>query len=133
MAKFIYKIQNMKKRFIPCLLFLVLLLVGTSLSAQTNAKVNGTWLLNVESPMGSGTPSFLLKQLTDSTFEGNYQGQLGETNVKGTVKGNKIHISFSISDNLIEYDGIVDGDTMKGKVVLGTLGEGTFTGNRKNS
>jgi hypothetical protein len=123
----------MKKQFATYWLFLSFLLVGTSLSAQTNAKVNGTWLLNVESPMGSGTPSFSLKQSTDSTFEGTYQGQLGETNVKGTVKGNKIHISFSISDNLIEYDGTVDGDTMKGKVVLGTLGEGTFTGNRKNS
>ena len=123
----------MKKRLFNCMLFACFLLVVDPLSAQTNVNVNGAWLLFVESPMGSGTPNFDLKHITDSSFEGTYHGQLGETNVKGTVHGNKIHISFSISDNVIEYAGSVEGDTMKGKVVFGTLGEGTFTGNRKKS
>jgi hypothetical protein len=31
----------------------------------------------------------------------------------------------------ISYSGTVEGNTMKGKVVFGTIGEGTFTGIRK--
>ena len=101
-------------------------------AAQDKFDVTGSWAFTVETSAGSGAPSMTFKQEGEK-LTGKYNGQLGEADLDGTVKGNKIHISFTISDNLIEYDGTVDGDTMKGKVVLGTLGEGTFTGNRKNS
>ena len=41
---------------------------------------------------------------------------------KGTVEGQ----SFTVT-----YSGTVEKDTMKGKVTLGDLGEGTFTGKKK--
>ena len=103
----------------------------TILHAQTTVKIAGTWNIIAETPMGSGTPIFELKQLSDTTFIGTYRGQLGETEVKGNIKGNKIYLSFDASGNLIEYEGVVDGDTMKGKLKLGNMGEGTFTGTRK--
>ncbi len=106
-------------------------MAATVLHAQTNVNVNGTWNIIAESPMGNGTPVIELKQISDSTFIGTYRGQLGETNVKGTIKGNKIYFSFDVSGNQIEYDGEVDGDSMKGKLKLGNMGEGTFTGTRK--
>ncbi len=122
------------KRILSVLLVSGLLTLGiTPLRAQTNANVKGTWNLTVETSMGSGTPMFELKHNTDTTVSGTYHGQLGETEVSGIVKGNKIYISFNISGNLIEYDGIVDGDSMKGKVKLGTMAEGTFIGTRKKS
>ena len=86
----------------------------------------------VETSAGSGSPEFDLKQPNDTTIEGSYRGQLGESTVTGTLKGNKVYLVFSISGNNIEYEGVVEGDTMKGKVKLGTMGEGTFTGRKKN-
>ena len=87
--------------------------------------------MEVESPMGSGSPIFDLKQSPDGSITGTYQGRLGEATVIGKIKGNVIHMEFSISGNLIEYDGTVDGDTMKGKVKFADQGEGTFVGARK--
>ena len=120
----------MKKLFSFIILSFALLLT-ISVHAQQPISIAGTWNLNVETSAGSGTPEFTLKHSTDSTFEGTYRGQLGETPVKGTLKGNKFFLTFGVSNIDIEYSGTVDGDTMKGKVTLGTMGEGTFTGTRK--
>jgi len=38
------------------------------------------------------------------------------TNLKGTLKGNTIHLEFSISGQVIEYDGTVTGNERKSKV-----------------
>jgi hypothetical protein len=101
--------------------------------AQEHAKVDGKWLMNVETTMGSGSPTFVLKHVNDSTLTGNYTGALGEAEVKGTINGKKIRLEFTIQANMIEYTGTVDGDTMKGIVKLGTMGEGSFTGKREKA
>lgn len=120
----------MKKAFVV-FLSTFCLLVATVSKAQPPVNVTGTWNIVAESPLGSGTPVFELKQVSDTSFTGTYRGQLGETDVKGTIKGNKFYLSFDVSGNLIEYDGIVEGDTIKGKIKFGNMGEGTFTGTRK--
>lgn len=109
----------------------VLILAGTSAKAQQHANVKGNWNMSVETSVGSGSPEFNLKHVDQTTLAGTYKGQLGEAAMKGTINGNKIHLEFEISGNLIEYDGIVDGDIMKGSVKLGSMGEGTFAGARK--
>lgn len=114
--------------FLP--VFFLLAVSGGVHAQPTNVK--GTWQMAVETSAGSGSPEFDLKHANDTTIEGTYRGQLGESAVKGTLKGNKIYLVFSISGNNIEYDGVVEGDTMKGTVKLGTMGEGTFTGRKKN-
>jgi hypothetical protein len=96
-------------------------------------NVTGTWNMAVESPIGSGTPVFVLTQAgTDVT--GSYKGQLGEAPVKGTLKGNAIELKYTINAQGMElavtYAGTVEGDTMKGKVSYGDMGEGTFTGKK---
>lgn len=110
-----------------------LMLTLSSVNAQQHANVKGNWKMSVETSVGSGSPEFDLKHVDATTLTGTYKGQLGESAVKGTIKENKIHLEFDINGNLIEYDGIVDGDTMKGSVKLGSMGEGTFTGARKKS
>jgi hypothetical protein len=95
--------------------------------------VDGRWLMNVETTMGSGSPTFVLKHVNDSTLTGSYTGALGEAEVKGTINGKKIRLEFTIQANMIEYTGTVDGDTMKGIVKLGTMGEGSFTGKREKA
>jgi hypothetical protein len=98
-----------------------------------DANVAGTWTMTVESPMGSGTPVFVLTQ-SGTDIAGTYKGQLGESPVKGTLKGNAIEIKYNISaqgmELAITYAGTVEGDTMKGKVSYGDMGEGTFTGKK---
>ena len=110
-----------------------LLLAATAGNGQSQANVKGTWNMKVETSLGSGTPVFELKHVTDAILTGTYAGQLGQAEVKGTLKDKIIHLEFIANDNVIEYDGTVDGDTMKGKVRLGSMGEGTFTGIRKKS
>jgi hypothetical protein len=94
-------------------------------------KVTGTWNMNVETSMGSGTPVFVLKQENDTLVSGTYKGTFGEAPVKGSIKVNKLDLKFTASDMTIEYIGTIDGTSVKGKVVYGTVGEGTFSGTRK--
>jgi hypothetical protein len=114
------------------LLFLFLFFISIGpLFAQNTTDLTGAWLLTVETDAGSGTPTFVLKQDAEGNLTGTYAGQLGETEVKGTVKGNEFHIEFSVQDNAVKYDGKVENGTMSGKVAIGTLATGTFTGKRK--
>jgi len=95
--------------------------------------VAGSWELEVQTDQGSGNPSFILKQ-DGEKLTGNYKGLLGESVLNGTVKGDKIEFFFKVSGQLegtVTYTGTTDGKTMKGKVALAGLGEGTFTGKKK--
>lgn len=116
------------------LTLLLLFFVGIGpLLAQNTVDLTGTWLLTVETDAGNGTPTFVLKQDTEGKLTGTYAGQLGETEVKGTIKGAEFHIEFSVQDNAVKYDGKMENETLSGKVAIGTLATGTFTGKRKTS
>ena len=116
--------------FIPLALTVIANFSFQSVQAQ-KPVVTGTWNMAVETTAGSGTPTFVLKQENDTLITGTYSGQLGEAPVKGSIKGNDIRLEFTVSNILIEYTGTISGDTMKGKVKLGSMAEGTFTGKRK--
>jgi hypothetical protein len=114
-------------------LALVVAVAGTR--AQDAVDLTGTWILQVDTAAGSGSPTFTFKQTGDA-LEGTYEGTFGKSDkVKGKVSGNKATWSFTADAQgtqlNIEYSGTVDKDTMKGTVTLGELGEGTFTGKRK--
>jgi hypothetical protein len=119
----------MKK--INLILEAILFCFSSATFAQSNADLTGAWVFTVETDQGSGTPTFNLKQDAEGKLTGTYEGQLGATDVKGTVKANAFHIEFMVQDNLIVYDGTLENETVRGKVVLGTLALGTFTGKRK--
>jgi hypothetical protein len=97
--------------------------------------VTGKWAFNVETGAGSGTPTITLKQ-DGEKLTGHYSGQLGEADLAGTVKGQNVEFKFTVDLqgqqlNCI-YTGAVDGkDSMKGKVDLVGLGEGTFTAKKQ--
>jgi len=95
--------------------------------------VTGSWNVTVETEAGSGNPSFTFKQEGEK-LSGKYKGAFGEADLTGTVKGDKIEFSFKVSGQLegtITYTGTTDGKTMKGKLSLAGLGEGTFTGKKQ--
>ncbi len=102
-----------------------------SAPAQSGAvNVSGTWNATVETQAGTGNPSFVLKQ-DGENLTGTYKGQFGEAPLKGTLKGSDISFAFKVDAQgqslEISYTGKVNGDSMGGKVVLGTFGEGTWT------
>lgn len=96
--------------------------------------VTGKWDLAVETAAGSGTPEFIFKQDGEKLI-GTYKGVLGEAAVTGSLKGTEITFSFKGNAQgqvlTVDYSGSVDGAKMKGKVKLGELGEGTFTGQKQ--
>jgi hypothetical protein len=117
---------------------MIVLLLGVSAALAGQAAkvdVTGKWAFTVETAAGSGNPTLTMKQ-DGEKLTGHYTGQLGESDFTGTVKGNKIDIKFTIDvqGNNLEYiyDGTVDGkDTMKGKVSIVGLGDGTFTAKKQ--
>lgn len=96
------------------------------------ADISGTWNVNVQTDMGSGTPVFVLKQNAEK-LSGNYTGSLGEAPVTGTVKGQDVTIEIEIQGAKIIYTGKLDaeGRKMEGKVDLAGMASGTFTATRK--
>ncbi len=95
--------------------------------------VTGDWSATVETEAGSGNPSFTFKQEGEK-LTGKYKGLLGEFDLTGTVKGDKIEFSFKATgqvEGVVTYAGTTDGKTMKGKVSLAGLGEGTFSGKKQ--
>jgi type 1 glutamine amidotransferase len=93
--------------------------------------ISGLWTFNVDTALGSGTPTFTFKQ-DGENLTGTYQGALGEEPVTGTLKGSDVKFSFKgrLQDEeiIVTYTGKVEGkDSMKGTVKLGELGEGTWT------
>lgn len=117
-------------------MFITMLAATALLSAAAfaaDANIAGEWDMAVETQAGTGTPHFSFKQ-DGSTLSGTYKGQLGEAPVTGTIKGNEATWSFKVNaqgmDLTVTYTGTVDGNTIKGKMQLGDMAEGTFTGKK---
>ena len=106
-----------------------------AVQGEKPADVNGVWAFTIDTGNGTGTPTVTFKQ-DGEKLTGHYSSQvLGERDFTGTVKGNAINfvVEAEVQGQAVKvaYSGTVDKDTMKGKVVLGELGEGTFTGKKK--
>ncbi len=116
------------------IVMLVFALSAARGAAQAKVDVTGTWAFNVETAAGSGTPSMTFKQ-DGEKLTGHYSGQLGESDLTGTVKGAEIAFTFNIDAGgqaiKATYSGTAEKDTMKGKVVLEGLGEGSFTAKKQ--
>ena len=111
--------------------FLLLVTLGFTTQAQTKINLTGTWTVDVQTVMGSGNPTFVLKQEGEK-ITGTYSGSLGDSQVTGTLKGNVLHLEFSIQGNLITYDGTATATSIDGKVNLADMASGTFSGKRKS-
>jgi hypothetical protein len=118
-------------------LVVVIVAIGMLASAQLVAQatnVTGEWLFNVTTDQGGGTPTITFKQ-DGEKLTGKYAGQLGNADLTGTVKGNAIHFTFTIDAQgqpaPVTYDGTVEKNTMKGKLDIGGMVNGTFTATKK--
>jgi hypothetical protein len=106
----------------------------TAAQVAAAADVTGTWIMSVQTSAGSGSPTFVLVQKGEA-LSGSYRGQLGEAQVTGTVKNDEVTIEYKVDGQAgslaVKYSGKTDGKTMSGKVSLGQLGDGTFTGTKQ--
>lgn len=109
------------------------LLTTARLEAQAT-NVTGEWAFNVQTDQGGGTPTLTFKQ-DGEKLTGKYAGQLGNADLTGTVKGNAIHFTFTLDvqgqQAPVTYDGTVEKNTMKGKMDIGGMVNGTFTATKK--
>jgi hypothetical protein len=114
-------------------LVVIALLASARLDAQAT-NVTGEWAFTVETDQGGGTPMITFKQ-DGEKLTGKYAGQLGNADLTGTVKGNAIHFTFTIDvqgqQAPVTYDGTVEKTTMKGKLDIGGMVNGTFTATKK--
>ena len=120
-------------RFFSVAVFAIALLVPAHLLAQAT-DVTGEWLFTVETDQGGGTPVITFQQ-DGEKLTGKYAGQLGNADLTGTVKGNAIHFTFTLDvqgqQAPVTYDGTVDKNTMKGKLDIAGMVNGTFTATKK--
>jgi hypothetical protein len=124
------------KSLLPALTVVVFalgLLVPARLGAQA-ANVTGDWTFNVQTDQGGGTPTISFKQ-DGEKLTGQYVGQLGNADLTGTLKGDAIHFTFTLDlqgqQAPVTYDGTVDKNTMKGKMDIAGMVNGTFTATKK--
>ena len=108
---------------------------GRVIAADEPAKVAGAWEMTSESPRGTRTQTLTIQQ-DGSTIKGTIEGRRGPAPLEGSVTGNKI--SFTVKRDTpngtftLEYNGTVDGDSMKGTVHSEQF-DGTWTAKRAST
>ena len=125
-----------RRSFVATLLVLSALAVTPALyvSAQPKFDLTGEWVFDVVTDAGGGSPSFVFKQ-TGEKLTGRYKGAFGEADLTGTVTGKTMKFSFNADAQgtaiTVVYEGEIESNSsIKGKVDLGGVGTGTFTGKR---
>lgn len=96
--------------------------------------MTGTWAIEAHHSAGVSNPTANVTQ-TGEKLTGKYVGSYGESVLTGSIKDNK-EFTFTVEIGAeqkvtLVYTGTLDGDTIKGSLTMGEMGEGTFTGKRK--
>jgi hypothetical protein len=124
----------MTKLCFGCWLAFAVVLAGPVVSAQDKIDLTGEWTFDVQTEAGTGSPTFVFTQAGEK-LTGKYKGLFGEADLTGTVTGKTVKFSFSADAQgtpvTIVYEGEIESNSsIKGKVDLGGVGSGTFTGKR---
>lgn len=113
---------------------LCLLLVAPLSASAAEATMAGIWDFKIVSPQGTRTPKVTLTQ-TGNQLTGTYVGMRGESSISGTLNGNEFSLTTKIETRdaalVVEYRGVLTGDKVAGRVLMGSLGETGFTGARR--
>ncbi|MGQ0732466.1 MAG: hypothetical protein ACT4QD_02295 [Acidobacteriota bacterium] len=127
------------KRFLTALFGLTCMLTlacftQVTPSAQAKFDLSGEWVFDVQTDQGAGSPSFVFMQKGEK-LTGKYKGLFGEADLAGAVTGKMVKFSFNADAQgtpvTIVYEGEIESNSsVKGKVDLGGVGQGTFTGKR---
>ncbi len=121
------------------LLLLAALCVAADLSAQGTSPekppptLTGTWAFEVHHSAGVSTPTVTITQ-TGEKLAGKYASSYGQFELTGSIEGAEFTFSVEVGTEQpvrLVYTGELDGDSVRGNVTMGEMGEGTFTGKRK--
>jgi hypothetical protein len=108
--------------------------VAQDAAKPTKVDITGQWELTVDSPQGQMVIAATYKQ-DGEALTGKHVSEMGETPLKGTVKGNDIEytvtLDFGGQQMTIPHKGKIDGDTITGTAELGDMGTIKFTAKRK--
>jgi cytochrome P450 len=95
------------------------------------ASAEGTWTLTVNSPTGPMVTTLTLERV-DGVLTGTQSGQGVTSPIKGAkLEGNKLSWINEVTKPMklkVEFAGVIDGNTLSGKVKTGFLGSFAFTG-----
>ena len=96
--------------------------------------IDGTWNLNLQTPMGE-RPVVVRLATDGAALTGAMVGQAGEQPVTdGAVNGAKVTWSTmfngAMGEMKLDFAGDVDGEAMTGTVQFGAFGSGTFAGTK---
>lgn len=95
--------------------------------------MTGTWAIEAQHSAGTSTPTAVITQ-SGEKLSGKYTGSYGESDLVGNIKGTEFTFTVEIGTEQkvkVVYTGTLSGDTIKGNLTMGEIGEGTFTGKRK--
>ena len=113
---------------------LIAALLTTAQIGAQSANVTGDWVFDVTTDQGGGTPTISFKQ-DGEKLTGKYNGQLGASDLTGTVKGNDITFTFTVDvqgqQAPVTYKGTVEKTTMKGTMDIAGMVNGTFSATKK--
>lgn len=106
---------------------------GTGSQEKPASTMTGTWAFEVQHSAGTSTPTVTITQ-TGEKLAGKYVSTYGQFELTGSIKGADFTFSVEVGTEqkvTLVYSGALNGDTVKGSVTMGEMGEGTFTGKRK--
>jgi len=119
------------------------LLIAAAIAVPDGARaqdeqpdLTGTWVFNVVTDAGGGTPTVVLTQKGDS-LSGSYSSEVfGEQRVRGTATEGRLTFSFTAdlggTSLTVTYRGTIESaDSLRGTVQLGDAASGTFTAKRQ--
>lgn len=126
----------------PIILAVGCLVLGAAAAQTKPADVTGDWEFIMTGgpeggpPEGGDRPPMVVTFVQKGeTLEASMTTPMGEMKGTGKVVGNEIEFTFTMTggpmgDMTIVHKGKVDGDTMKGTVSMGDMGEREWTAKR---
>jgi uncharacterized pyridoxal phosphate-dependent enzyme len=93
------------------------------------APVDGTWVVTIQYPRGTGEQKFKVEQHGD-VLSGTQNGEIYNATLKGAIHANQIELrsNMVVPGNLIPwtFKGTVQGSTMTGSIHMGEYGNATW-------
>lgn len=123
----------MKKGILSTLFVIGLIMIGAGISNAQTATVAGEWDGQFNTP-GGARPFKLSLKVDGEKISGTAKRSTGDVPVTGTVKGDVVQFSYTISyggnDLTMLFNGKISGDSMSGTISFGGQAEESWSAQR---
>jgi len=115
---------------------MLVLLLFAAPAVVAQGDVTGEWEASYATPLGPQELKIYLMQ-EGPRISGHTTSEYGESQVRGTINGRDLQLTFSATDGGkaidIRVTAKVDGERMRGTAKIGDRAEGAFTAERTGS